>query len=198
MHLASDLYSFCNQKKLANDPTDIVVQKKDKETGEASDLSGASLAGAQFTVTYYDGWCGETGTYGSIDELKNLPTEHKRQWVFETKDVDGTGRIKLENPSYLISGDDLYTENERPTYPLGTYVIQETKAPTGYNASTQVWVRTVTQNGDFTAIETFNDLDGDSANAAQNLQTAQNERITAGQFTVPNGTVAPNQLESHS
>ena len=50
----------------------------------------------------------------------------------------------------------------QPSTPLGTYVIQETKAPEGYRLSDKVWVRTVTQNGDFTAVETFNDLDGDS------------------------------------
>ena len=96
----------------------------------------------------------------------------KRYWVFETKDVDGTGLIRLNVSSYKVSGDELYfNERNETVYPLGTYVIQETKAPTGYNASTQVWVRTVTQNGDFTAIETFNDFDDDPANAANRLKT---------------------------
>ena len=139
------------------------MQKLDRETGEASDLSGASLAGAQFTVTYYDALEVEEGTYDSVP--KGIPSEHERQWVFETKDIGGTGVIDLTTANYKVSGDDLYFENDSPSavYPLGTYVIQETKAPDGYQLSDKVWVRTVTQNGDSTAVETFNDLDGDEA-----------------------------------
>ena len=155
-------YVHSVQDKPANDPASIKVQKLDRETGEASDLSGASLAGAQFTVTYYDGWYGEGGTYDSVPE--GIPSEHKRQWVFETEDDgDGIGYIDLRDVGSKVSGDDLYFEKGLPVYPLGTYVIQETKAPEGYQLSSKVWVRTVTQNGDFTAVETFNDLDGDSA-----------------------------------
>ena len=157
-------YVHSVQDKPANDPASIKVQKLDRETGEASDLSGASLAGAQFTVTYYDGWYGEEGTYDSVPD--GFPSEHKCQWVFETKDDgDGIGYINLRNPESKISGDELYFDGnpDRAVYPLGTYVIQETKAPDGYQLSDKVWVRTVTQNGDFTAVETFNDLDGDSA-----------------------------------
>ena len=127
-------------------------------------MSGASLAGAQFTVTYYDALeVADDGTYDSVPE--GIPSEHERQWVFETKDIGGTGVINLTTANYKVSGDDLYFENDSPSavYPLGTYVIQETKAPDGYQLSDKVWVRTVTQNGDFTAVETFNDLDGDSA-----------------------------------
>ena len=88
--------------------------------------------------------------------------------MFETKDVGGTGLVRLNDPTYKVSGDEQYLNPEKPTeavYPLGTYTIQETKAPEGYRLSDKVWVRTVTQNGDFTAVETFNDLDGDEAAA---------------------------------
>ena len=147
-------------------------------------MSGASLAGAQFTVTYYDGWYGEEGTYDSVPD--GFPSEHKRQWVFETKDDgDGIGYVNLQKPSYKVSGDELYfvTDPTLAVYPLGTYVIQETKAPDGYQLSDKVWVRTVTQNGDFTAVETFNDLDGDEAAAIGAVPLLGQRPLLGGVFS---------------
>ncbi len=151
------------QDKPADDPAKIIVQKLDRETGEASDLSGASLAGAKFTVTYYDSYGVEEGTYDSVPD--GIPTEHKRRWVFETRDKGGVGSINTTDPTYKVSGDDLYFDNDPDdaVYPLGTYVVQETKAPKGYQCSDKVWVRHVVQGEDFLAVNTFNDIDGDSA-----------------------------------
>ena len=83
-------------------------------------MSGASLAGAQFTVTYYDALeVADDGTYDSVPE--GIPSEHERQWVFETKDKGGVGHVDLRDPESKVSGDDLYFGDspDYAVYPLG-------------------------------------------------------------------------------
>lgn len=113
----------------ANDPFGIILSKIDQESGGFTNVGAASLAGAQFTITYYDGY------YNSV---KDLPEEHTRQWVIETKELkNADGRVayfaRLEE-AYKVSGDEFfYTgENTTPSLPLGTITVKETKAPTGY------------------------------------------------------------------
>lgn len=150
--------------KPAMDPAEITIQKLDRETGEAYDLSGADLAGAQFEVSYYDAQLSADGEYDSVpDEL--AVAKAKATWTFETKQrAERSGYIDLTQESYKVSGPELYKkETGRIAYPLGTYVVRETKAPKGYKASSKVWVRHVSQSQDFTAVDTFQDLDGGSA-----------------------------------
>ena len=81
-----------------------------------------SLAGAQFTIRYYD------GQYSSVDQLPGSPT---RTWVLETQLVGGDYLAALGD-RYKVSGDAFYYEAGQPTLPIGTITIQETKAPDGY------------------------------------------------------------------
>jgi hypothetical protein len=97
-------------------------------TGEAygqDDPQGLSLAGAEFTVRYWDGY------YDTVKdaEASGAPT---RTWVFGT--VAGGGIFFFRPSGYvLVSGDPLYfASSGSPTIPLGTVAIQETKAPDGY------------------------------------------------------------------
>lgn len=109
-----------------NDPMSITLEKIDDSTQNGTAQGNASLAGAEFTICYYDGY------YTKED----LPEEPTKEWVFETK------AIKLESgkeiyglqylDSYKVSGDDLYKFSGIPTIPLGTITIEETKAPEGY------------------------------------------------------------------
>ena len=112
-----------------NDPMAISLTKLDSETGESSPQGGASLAGAQFTINYYDGYYTED----------NLPEEPTRTWVIETKELKNpnTGEIRYSavlNNNYKVSGDDFYylSGNTDATLPLGTITVEETKAPEGY------------------------------------------------------------------
>lgn len=81
-----------------------------------------TLAGAQFTLRYYD------GQYSSVDQLPGSPT---RTWVLETQLV-GDDYLAALGDRYKVSGDAFYYEAGQPTLPIGTITIQEIKAPDGY------------------------------------------------------------------
>lgn len=104
------------------DPGSVEVYKQDSATGEASQGSG-SLAGAEFTIKYYD------GIYNTVNEL---PSTAKRTWVLVT---DESGSADIRKPeSYLKEkSDELYYDAKgNIVIPLGTITIEETKAPEGY------------------------------------------------------------------
>ena len=115
----------------ASDPAMLLVGKYDGEKTYTSNgnlpQGSASLAGAEFTVEYYD-----TLDYDSYDALKEAGVEPTRSWVVKT-DADGYADL---SPDYLVSGDALYYVDQTPTLPRGTIVSYESKAPEGYNLNT--------------------------------------------------------------
>lgn len=128
-----------------NDPTFIALTKYDGErewTASNAALGGASLAGAEYAVEYYD------GRYSSVAaaQASGSPT---RTWVFKT-DEDGWVWLGTAQ-DYLVSGD-LYYSNGAPTFPLGTYVAYETKAPSGYLISAERYWFGVEQDGQSTKL----------------------------------------------
>lgn len=79
--------------------------------------SNAPLGNAEFSVSYYE------NTKGNAE---GTPT---RSWTLKT-DKDGILRVSQDA---LVSGDALFTNAAGDVVmPLGTYVIQESKAPDGY------------------------------------------------------------------
>lgn len=126
----------------ASAPGGAIVQKLDAKTGGAAQGNG-SLAGAQFTVSYYGNTTGD---------VSGNPL---RTWVFAT---DESG-VATYSSSQLVSGDQLFANSQgEAVFPLGTYGITETKAPEDYaltDSSTHVAVVTL-ENG--TAI--WKSLDG--------------------------------------
>ena len=129
-----------------NDPAFMKVQKVDAETGKPSPLGAGTLAGAEFTVSYYDG-------FYTKDTLPEKPT---RTWVLKTGDkgVTSLTHAVANKDAYFVSGDEFYTNMAgMPTLPLGTVAIQETKAPKGYMLpeSTELHVQQITSN---TTVET--------------------------------------------
>jgi len=104
----------------------LQILKLDATTGEAygtDDPNGLLLAGAEFTVRYWDG-------YFDTVEAAMAAGAPKRTWVLKTAN-HGTAWLTSE---YLVSGSDaLYTDLAGNTVvPLGTIAIQETAPPPGY------------------------------------------------------------------
>lgn len=132
-----------------NDPADMLVAKVDSETGKASPLGAGTLAGAEFTVKYYDGFYTQ----------ENLPEKATRTWVLKTDAKGRTSLLGAQNKpdTYLVSGDSLYTRTDGyATLPIGTVSVQETKAPQGYLLSdSTVHVQQVTSNSATERVTTF-------------------------------------------
>ena len=105
-----------------SDPIGMLVAKADADLG-SQPQGAASLEGAEFTVAFYK------GQYATAAEAE-ASGEADRTWVLKT-DSDGFSYLAQE---YLVSGPDFYYQSNgtTPTLPLGTVVIQETKAPEGY------------------------------------------------------------------
>lgn len=128
------IYSFTCSDKPENDPVTVLLKKQDAKTGQAT----TRLAGAEFTIKYYD------GTYKTKDELKGVKAT--RSWIIKTGE-NGMSQLDKE---HLVSGDELYyssSENKMPCLPLGTVTIQETKAPENYELNPNLYIGQITEEG---------------------------------------------------
>jgi len=118
-----------------SNPISILVQKQDADTADSTPQGNGELSGAEFTVKYYKGYYTESQLAG---------VSPARTWVVRT---DGSGRANL-HPDYVVSGDALYYNNAgQPVIPLGTVLVQESKAPRGYLISGERYVRQITASG---------------------------------------------------
>lgn len=134
-----------------NDPAGILLGKFDGEktyNGQANLPQGsASLAGAEFTVRYYDG-------FYDTEQQAEASGEPTRTWVFATNQ---NGYIDYQNEAQLVSGDPVYKQDGMVIIPRGTLVIRETKAPEGYELNTEfVSVQKIKSEGDTSNESTYN------------------------------------------
>ncbi len=104
-----------------NDPVRMVVQKIDADTQTPTSEGAATLAGAEFTLKFYP-----------RESATGMPA---RTWVLKT-DKDGVASLLQASTTYgqyFVKGQNFYLDSQgRPTLPLGTLTIEETKAPSGY------------------------------------------------------------------
>lgn len=120
-----------------SNPAVMWAGKIDLETTQNLPQGSASLAGAEFTVKYYD------GQYSTVEEAE-ASGDPMRTWVVSTNE---NGQARLDD-KFLVGGDPLFkTSAGAPTIPLGTVVIQETKAPTGYLLNDQIFIQQITDEG---------------------------------------------------
>ncbi|WP_276926951.1 VaFE repeat-containing surface-anchored protein [Parvibacter caecicola] len=120
-------------------PVEVLAQKHDLQfgRGEQSPQGDASLAGAQFTVRHF------AGIYGSAQAAEGSGRP-LATWVFST-DESGVARFAEE---CKVSGPDVYRDaGGTGVLALGTYLVQETQAPAGYEANDEVFVIQVAPGG---------------------------------------------------
>lgn len=129
-----------------SDPIGILLRKSDSQSNDIPQ-GNASLKDAEFTVKFY------AGNYkDGLDPTKD-GVSPSRKWIFKT---DEKGLVNF-NSDYLVSGDDFYYNSEsKPTLPLGTLTIQETKAPNGYIKNDEVFVRRITSDSNVESVLTYN------------------------------------------
>lgn len=136
----------------------LLIGKYDAEKGYASSgnapQGSASLAGAQFVVRHYGGYYEDA----SAAETSGDPL---RTWTVTT---DESGFAYAEEPGDEIDsdalGDDYYRNADGLLVaPLGTYLVQETKAPAGYVLNSEVHVRQVAVGEDGSLPQVFHEVE---------------------------------------
>lgn len=129
-------------------PVEILLEKYDSEReytpGENRPQEQALLSGAEFTFRFYG------GIYKTEEALRGKTP--LRTWVFRT---DERGRVRARE-EYLAEGDPLWTNAEGVmVLPLGTLVVEETRAPEGYNKNPGLRILPVTGDGSGAEVSTF-------------------------------------------
>ena len=141
-----------------NDPVPIELYKQNaKEKTHVKYLDEA-----EFTVSYYD----------ALDEDITGLTP-KKQWVFKPIfDEYGIARIIMDSEHY-VRGDTLPLDSTGTFYlPLGTFTVQETKAPQTYQIDPTVYIGRVYRENDETKVY----INGGQWLEVENLSLTQSER----------------------
>ena len=131
-NLSDGKSTFNVQEVPGNDPLTIQIQKQSEDPIE----NPASLAGAEFTVKYYD--VDPSGSY-TTDQLAGMTA--KRTWVLATKYRADINKYRtVLSDDYKVSGDEFYrtTDGKTACIPVGVITVQETKAPPGYTLENSV------------------------------------------------------------
>lgn len=120
------------ENKPVSDPIGVLLRKIDAETNQFVETGDGEFEGAEYTFQYFDG---QYTTEASLAEKKPL-----RTWVLVT---DNDGQILLKN-AVKVYGDEFYMESGNRVFPIGTYVVKESKAPEGYLLDTTVYMVNIT------------------------------------------------------
>lgn len=150
-------------------PISLFIQKKDAQSAQGHAQGAASLGDAHFRISYY------AAKKASLETIEGLTPQ--ASWIVRTNDegtflldqaersfthrkADGT----TEELPYKVAGDAFYKLSDgRIAMPIGTYTIQEVKAPRGYLLDPTIHVRHITDaDTNSEIVETFDaEQDGD-------------------------------------
>jgi len=180
---AGNTSSITSNESPVTDPMMVHLYKYDRRDSKWVE----NLDGAQFTLKYYDA-------------QTNDPTSltPKLTFVFKSQyNAEGKVECDFGNPDLWISGDSVtpYLINGVITYPLGTFTIEETQAPTLFAADPNIYVGHITQNGETAneAVDHYIDEDGNVKTLTDgsawildidNLDLSQNEELQTVSLTI--------------
>ncbi len=141
-----DEHTVISKEEPVADPIPFEVIK---ECEEGNNVGNATLEGAEFTVWYYK------GEYDSIEEVRASGVEYDKKWIFKTALATTTNHATcIIHQDLLLEGSsEPYLKDGEMILPLGTIVVEETKAPKGYNLEGATYNLVNTLDGSKTPIE---------------------------------------------
>ena len=145
--------SFTSKEEPITDLVELLLTKNPVGYPHDYGEGDATLQGAVYKFSYYD-------KLKSQEVLKSAKASDGalRTWYFVT---DINGKINGQNPTFATdyTSDALYKDKDGKTcYPLGTYLIQEVKAPEGYLVNDEILEVTITEDGtDNLHVKTYNE-----------------------------------------
>ena len=133
VELSGEGQTFTVKDKPKTDPLSLMLKK--------TDVNGVGLADAEFEVKYYEELTSDVSG-----------VTPKYTWKFKT---DEDGRLSFDD-KYKIGGDEIpKDESGNPAGYIGTYTLQETKAPSGYVLDDTLHIRQLKEEGGASVL-TFN------------------------------------------
>lgn len=171
----SDMWVYNDAEPPMDDPIDVMLKKSSK-SGNETVVGNASLAGAEFTIRFYDE---TTISYNDYDNYapiftivaQTVPMGGGLYGINLSKGYKGTdGTVCIKSFTYNASSnkhtlnqyyeDPANPDNDEFLFPEGTVVITETKAPTGFELPANLEGWKVTQKGNIvTKTDDGNTLD---------------------------------------
>jgi len=144
-------HTYSHKDEPITDLVDLLLTKKPKDYPHDGGEGDASIKGAVYEFRYYDGQydtAAKAEASGDTTATWNLVT-------------DANGKISGSDPTTAsgYTSSAFYKDKDgNITYPLGTYVIREVKAPAGYKINNEKIVVHITEDGtDNLYVNTYNE-----------------------------------------
>jgi hypothetical protein len=150
------------------EPLNVFIEKKDRASKKSIPQGAGSLGDAQYKINYY------AEKNATLEDLKSL--EPLTSWIVRTNDngqfllSEGEGVFdhvvntqETITLPYRVSGPSFYKLSDgRLAMPLGTYTIQEVKAPQGYFLDPTIHLRHINDDGNTTeSVTSYQAEEGD-------------------------------------